>query len=268
MVTPSMSLRKNMKLGQKLVTPYDYSIYHDFIESYLPSGFLNIDDNDPIMQKLHFLMDENDQMLIVMDLTKAEIIFTSKQASKMLGVDPDNNNPLEMMSRTHPDDVERFGMGRSKLMSLDKDLILEHKGSAILSTNLRMLKPDKTYANHLYQFYLFYSPVPHKGVYSVQINTDISDFKMKKDSFHYYVGKDISLFKFPDKALLYIGHPFTCREFEIIKQIKNGKISSEIAESLFISLHTVNTHRRNILEKSQKNHISDVIFDLMNQGLL
>ena len=262
-----MSLSKNMKLGQKPITPYDYSIYHDFIESYLPSGFLNIDDNDPIIQKLNLLMDQNDQMLNVMDLSKIEILYTSKQSDKMLGIDPNNNDPLQMMERVHPDDLERFGMGRSKLMSMDKDLILAHKGSSLFSTNVRMLRPDKTYADHLYQFYLTYCP-SHRGVYSVQVNTDISDFRMKKESFHYYAGKDISLFRFPDKALLDLGHPFTFREFEIIKQIKNAKISSEIAESLCISIHTVNTHRRNILEKSQKNHISDVIFDLMNQGLL
>lgn len=38
--------------------------------------------------------------------------------------------------------------------------------------------------------------------------------------------------------------------------------------NLFLSLHTVNTHRRNILEKYKKTHISDVIFELMAQGLL
>ena len=31
--------------------PYSYNIYFDFIESYLPSGFLNINADDPIMQQ-------------------------------------------------------------------------------------------------------------------------------------------------------------------------------------------------------------------------
>lgn len=259
---------QKLRLGQKHITPYDYGIYHDFIESYLPSGFLNIKDDDPIMQKLNRVMEQNDQMLIVMDLTEVKIIFTSKQGEKMLGVDPAMNNPLEMMSRVHPDDLDRFGMGRAKLMNIDKDLLLAHKGSSLLSTNIRMQKPDQSFTDHLFQCYMFYSSVPHNAVYYIQINTNISGFKMKKDCFHYYVGKDISLFKFPDKELLDLGHPFTCREFEIVKLIANGKSSSTISEELFISLHTVNTHRRNILEKTGKAHISDVVFDLMNQGLL
>ena len=58
-----------------LNTPYDYSIYHDFIESYLPSGFLKIGAEDPIMRKLELLMEENDQMLNVMDLIRDQTPF-------------------------------------------------------------------------------------------------------------------------------------------------------------------------------------------------
>lgn len=41
----------------------------------------------------------------------------------------------------------------------------------------------------------------------------------------------------------------TSREKEIISLTANGKSTSEIADSLFISEHTVNTHRRNIYKK-------------------
>jgi len=251
-----------------LSNPYNYSIYHDFIESYLPTGFLNINAEDPIIQKLDFLLEENDQMLIVMDLSKTEIIYTSKHSFDMLGIEPKKNDTLEMMSRVHPDDLHRFGLGRAKLMNLDKDLFIANKGAALLSTDIRMLQPNKEYANHLFQCYMFFSPIPHKSVYYVQINTNIDWFKMQKDVFHYYVGKDISLFKFPDDELLNMGHHLTCREFEIIKMIGEGLCSKEIAENLCISLHTVNTHRRNILKKSKKNNISDYIYELLGQGLL
>ena len=38
--------------------PYSYSIFFDFIESYLPSGFLDINPDDPIMQSLEEWMEE------------------------------------------------------------------------------------------------------------------------------------------------------------------------------------------------------------------
>jgi DNA-binding CsgD family transcriptional regulator len=249
-------------------TPYSYGIYHDFVETYLPSGFLNINDKDPIMQHLESLMELNDQLLIAMDLTALKIVFTSKRSMDMLGIEPAHNSTMEMLNRVHPDDLYRFGMGRAKLLSMDKDMLVSHKGSALLSTNIRMKKPDGKYANHLFQCYLFYSPLPHEAVYYIQVNTNIDSFKMKKGQFHYYVGNDTNMFRFPDEELLSQGHQLTIREFEIIKLIASGKNSGEIADELFISLNTVNTHRRNILEKTSKGHISDVIFDLMKQGLL
>ena len=124
-----------------LKIPYSYNIYHDFIESYLPSGFLNIDSQDPIICKLESLMEENDQMLIVMDLTQLTIIYTSKRSMDMLGIEPETNDPLKMMSKVHPEDLHRFGLGRSKLMDLDKNLYIAHKGAALLSTDIRMLRP-------------------------------------------------------------------------------------------------------------------------------
>jgi len=44
-------------------------------------------------------------------------------------------------------------------------------------------------------------------------------------------------------------YSLTDREIEIIIHLLEGKSSKEIAERLFISKHTVNTHRRNILGK-------------------
>jgi DNA-binding CsgD family transcriptional regulator len=71
-----------------------------------------------------------------------------------------------------------------------------------------------------------------------------------------------------DEKLLQLSHSFSAREFEIIKLIKEGFESEQIAEKLFLSKHIVNTHRKNILDKTGKSHISDLIFFPEDQGLL
>lgn len=43
----------------------------------------------------------------------------------------------------------------------------------------------------------------------------------------------------------------TLREKEIISLIANGKSSQEIGEQLYISTHTVSTHRKNIIKKNR-----------------
>ena len=58
------------------------------------------------------------------------------------------------------------------------------------------------------------------------------------------------------------------REIEIIKLIVNGDTSAEIAEKLFLSEHTVKTHRKNIFRKMDINSISQLTTLAINTGLL
>lgn len=57
---------------------------------------------------------------------------------------------------------------------------------------------------------------------------------------------------------------FTGRELEIIQLIAKGLNSYEIADRLYISKHTVDTHRKNIYRKGRFRGIREVIlFSLM-----
>ncbi len=49
------------------------------------------------------------------------------------------------------------------------------------------------------------------------------------------------------------------REMEIIKWIAEGYTNNEIAEKLFLSPHTVNTHRKNILQKLGVNNTAAIV---------
>lgn len=51
----------------------------------------------------------------------------------------------------------------------------------------------------------------------------------------------------------------TLREKEVIRLIVEGKSSVEIANELFLSIHTVNTHRRNIIHKLDISGLSQLI---------
>lgn len=52
---------------------------------------------------------------------------------------------------------------------------------------------------------------------------------------------------------------FTHREKELIIKISEGLSSKDIAEHLNISIHTVRTHRKNILKKSNFKNIHEVV---------
>ena len=54
----------------------------------------------------------------------------------------------------------------------------------------------------------------------------------------------------------------TDREIEIVKFLMQGKTSQEIADKLFISKHTVDTHRRKILSKTNTNSTSELLSNI------
>jgi DNA-binding CsgD family transcriptional regulator len=248
--------------------PYSYSLFFDFIESYLPSGFQNIRPDDPIILKMEQVMKENGQFITMADLEQIRFLYVSEGIRKMIGVEPTQLNPSHFVEVAHPDDLCRLGLLRAQTFVVEKEVLESDKGSALVSFTLRLRNPSGEYINHLCQAYFFYSPIPHKAVYLLQVISNVDWFKMKKQVYHHYKGKDLSLFTFPNEKLLKIGPDFSCREMEIIKLIELGLSSKQIADKLFLSIFTVNTHRSNILEKSGKASVAELILWLKDQGLL
>lgn len=62
--------------------------------------------------------------------------------------------------------------------------------------------------------------------------------------------------------------PLTEREIEILKLIAQEYSNPEIAEQLYISIRTVDTHRRNILEKLGLKNTAGLVKYAMKHGLL
>jgi DNA-binding CsgD family transcriptional regulator len=197
-----------------------------------------------------------------------KIHFTSKGSKALLGIASDELSFYHFMEATHPFDIQRLNLGRAKIVKIAQDLFIAEKGYTILSTNYKYRIPSGKYSDFLVQCYLFYTAIPYKTVFFLKIHTNIDWYKRIKNGYHYYIGTDLSCFRYPDNDLLRKGNIFSAREFEILKLIASGLGSEEIAGKLFLSVHTVNTHRRNVLLKSGKTHISDLIYDLRDRGVL
>jgi DNA-binding NarL/FixJ family response regulator len=62
--------------------------------------------------------------------------------------------------------------------------------------------------------------------------------------------------------------PLTKREKEILKLIADGMSSQEIAETLFISLRTVETHRLNLNQKLDVKNTAGLVKEAIKRGLI
>jgi DNA-binding CsgD family transcriptional regulator len=58
------------------------------------------------------------------------------------------------------------------------------------------------------------------------------------------------------------------REIEIIQLTAKGLSAKEIANQLFLSLHTVYTHKKNIMKKLKINSSSEIILYAINKGII
>jgi DNA-binding CsgD family transcriptional regulator len=246
----------------------NYDLFLRFIKTYLPAGFNGINPDDPLMVELEQMMEKNNQFIYVADIIQMKVIYTSKRSTQMIGVEPADVTPYYFMDATHLDDIQRLNLGRSKLIKMAQDIFIAGNGSALLSTDFKIRIPGGGYSHFLLQNYLFFTSVPYKTVFYLKIHTNIDWFKKIKHGYHYYIGNDMSYFRYPDEEMLQMGNVFTRREFEIIRLIESGLNTEQIAEKLFVSIFTINTHRRNILHKAKKLNLSEVIHDLKEMGLL
>ncbi len=86
-----------------------------------------------------------------------------------------------------------------------------------------------------------------------------------------YVSPILSLDLADDLTRIYSGrqHPLerlTLREREVLTLISEGKTRKEIAESLYISVHTVGHHRSNIMRKLNMRKTADLVKYAVRKG--
>lgn len=58
------------------------------------------------------------------------------------------------------------------------------------------------------------------------------------------------------------------REIEIIRLIAQGLTNKKIAHKLFLSVHTVSTHRKNVLHKLKLNNSSELVAFAIKKGII
>jgi DNA-binding CsgD family transcriptional regulator len=249
-------------------TTSDYNIYFKLIETYGPTGFAGIDPDDPLMKEAEEIMEKDDQFFFFGDLILFKILYTSERSLDMLGVEPADLSPLKFYQVLHPDELDRNMLVKNLLLKNAHKMFLAEKGHILLSTNFQVKNAKGKYINVLSQYFIYYSEVPYKSVFIFEVHTNIDWYKKNKSGYHYYLGEDMSNFRYPDKALLELGIIFSKREFDIIQLVDKGYSSEQVAEELFLSVNTIKTHRRNILSKSGKANIQELIFDLKEHGYL
>ncbi len=244
----------------------NYELYFRFIKTYLPAGFQEINRQDPLLLELEEMTENNRQFFYVADLIRIQILFTSKRSAQMMGTEPDKFTPERPFEVRHPDDKEKHAVLRGKLFKAAHELYNTEKGEKFFSSCTRILNQENKYVPVLSQAWFFYTEIPHKTVYLLMVFTEVDSFSKSCCAYHHYFGNDPSYFRYPDEKLMETGNIFSDREFEIIQLLAKGLNTKQIAQKLFISPFTVNTHRSNILQKTEKTSVHELLSWLTDLG--
>lgn len=193
-----------------------------------------------------------DYYYLLFNIYRGEIEHTSTEITNVLGYTPEEMTIHLFMELIHPEDKPYFLCFESKAVAffnlIQKDKVKNYK----IQYDLRL----KTKTNKYIRLLIQYLPLDYDecNFYrSFHIHTDITHIKPEGIPRFSIIGLDgepsyynIQEAQISSKSY----HLFTRREREILKLIVEGKNSKYIAEELYISLHTVNTHRKNILNKA------------------
>lgn len=60
----------------------------------------------------------------------------------------------------------------------------------------------------------------------------------------------------------------SAREYEVLEWITKGKSTAQIADQLHLSVHTINSHRKNILRKLKMNSPAELIVYAIESGIV
>ena len=248
--------------------PTDYNLFIKLFESFKTKRVHTSDSSNLISVALEEKMKAHKQFVIIGDLLNVQVLVASQGFYDFYGDIAMESYPLVNFERSHPSIKERHSIARSKLFSLSQDMFNNHWDRRFITSNLIIKNQHGKYIDLMFQCYLVSSNIPYNSVFVVMVHTDISDLAKMKHGYHFYSGSDVSYFRFPDSALLMKGNLFTNREYDIINCISEGLDSEQIAEKLFLSKHTVNTHRRNILSKTGVRNTHELVMELKQKGVI
>lgn len=139
-----------------------------------------------------------------------------------------------------------------------------------LSYNFKYRRKDGNYVWTLHQMSIIETDETGGPLLSIVFMSDISVFK-KDDLLDFSVSKlsqegyyePVFTTSYPTAKEMLL----TPREWEIVSLITLGNTSSEIADQLSISTHTVKTHRKNILEKFDASNTPNLLEICRRKGL-
>lgn len=230
-----------------------------------------------LKQHIHFLEELSvvqNSVVSIFDLAQMEHAYLSPNFADLLGWDPEKISSPDneyINDRMHPDDFSHLNQVSWQFFELilRVDPVWREQMKFIkLIMDYRTQGKDGNYVRVIEQHKLLELDKYGNAWLSMSV-LDISPDQDLSSLCRYRLVNTLTgeLYHFPSVELI-TEHKLSFREKEILQLLGKGLISKQIADKLFISVNTVNTHRQRIIEKLNVSNTAEAVQYAGRLGLI
>ena len=239
----------------------------------LPTSSIEFDEIDySILEKRKNdwikLSEVTHSIVLVFDCYTNKFVFVSDNIPKLYGLDSRRlfiHGHQPVIEVIHPDDIDYGLLVRKKIYSILRSFSNEEKRNYKSIHEMRIRNMRGEYIRIIEQeqvleldksgnIWLMLSVIDVDASHESEI--------IKSHLYNFKTGEQI----FIDLSDT-LDEPLTNRELEVLRFMKKGLLSKEIAEALKVSINTVNSHRQNILQKLKANNSIEAVNFAQRLGL-
>lgn len=222
--------------------------------------------DNPFINKLQVF---SNQAVRIMDNSRLRYLYCSESIYELSGYTKEEVKQGGLWFTyhlIHPMDMLRFGRLLLNVRNVWNKLTLEEKMSARFSFDQRFKCKDGRYKQILQNCYTLSVSPKGKPYVLLFASTDITAYK-KNDAMNYSfdVMREGRFQTLLEGKLHSENIPLSPRELEVLRLTSEGHAEKVISDMLFLSVETVKTHRRNMLQKTAaKNSVELVRMGIAN----
>ncbi|RKT01128.1 response regulator transcription factor [Chryseobacterium defluvii] len=210
----------------------------------------------------------------VLNLTNSTLSHHHEGILKIHGLKNYPENLKEIIDLVHPDDMAFVIKAEQTAIEKMLEIGLEHQLYLKSSYCFRMKTAKGNYELFHHQAIHTLEDENKKLIQAINIHTNIhyithqnpytvliSGISPRKDFHQIKISNSVSPVEYPLTAL-------TKREKEILSFIAQGYSGNEISKILILSEHTIRTHRKNILRKTNSRNSKELLKKAFEWGLI
>lgn len=210
-----------------------------------------------------------DYYYYIFNISAARFDFVSPEITKVLGYETTEIDVPFFLSLIHEEDQPWFLNFESKVLQFFSTLTAEQIPNYKVRYDYRIRKKNGEYIRILQQVVTIDYSQEKVALRTFGVHTDISHIKPEGTpvlSFIGLNGEPSHIGVQAPEVFLTNAFKLTGREKEILRMLIQGAKNEDISKALFISKLTVQSHRKNIMRKTNSTSIGHLISNAVKQG--